>query len=187
MYEYEYGGIKMLLILSGPSAVGKTTIGELLIERGVLTRMLRSVTTRSPRGETDTEYDFVSVDEFKKLKLAESVCYSGNYYGLPMKELRRALSDDGISIVIAESQGMLEIKSHSGENCLAVFMDAPDSDLHRRLKLRGGNYQSRIDNIAYDRSRINMHDVVIFNPDGGLEKAAMLLTSLLKGWSSRGK
>ena len=106
----------MLIILSGPSGVGKGTVREELFKDESLNLAYSiSMTTRKPRpAEKDgIDYFFVEEDEFKKKidedKLLEWAQFVGNYYGTP-KDYVDQLLDEGKNVVLEiEVQGALQV------------------------------------------------------------------------------
>ncbi len=129
-----------ILVLNGPSGVGKTTLYHRLLEefRDKLELSI-SATTRAPReGELDgRDYYFISLEEFKK-RIAQNAFVEwaevyGNYYGTLHSELER-ITHKGHSV-------LLDIDVQGGESVKRVFPDAvlifilPPSreELHKRL------------------------------------------------------
>lgn len=107
----------LLLVLSGPSGVGKGTVRKYLEEDPSLKLAYStSMTTRAPRqGEVDgRDYFFVSPEEFEKAQergeLLESAEFVGNRYGTPMKEVDR-LRDEGKNVLLEiEVQGAMQVQ-----------------------------------------------------------------------------
>lgn len=100
-----------LLIIAGPSAVGKTTIAYSLIEREPKFEFVRSVTTRKSRGDSyDNEYIYISIPEFLELiengGVLEHTEYAGNYYGTPRAEVKRILSEGKIPLLVLDINGV---------------------------------------------------------------------------------
>jgi guanylate kinase len=177
----------MLMIISGSSASGKTTVANCLLERGVFDTMLRSATTRAPRGPGDDEYTFLTKENFDKIELAERVEYAGNLYGLPVAEIKRSQAY-GNHVVIVEGNGMLQIMCSFPEaDIVRVFLDAPDDELLRRLKERGEKGPERMRMLEHDRKYRHLYDFVIFNLDGDLERTLSRVTSTIRHAYSVGR
>jgi len=133
----------LVLIVSGPSGVGKTTVCRRLADR--LDAFLSvSMTTRPPRpGEVDGQsYHFVSTDQFQQYieqnKLLEyAQVYGGHYYGTPADPVLKTLEEGRVAILDIEIEGTLQVKRRLPE-AVAVYLLAPSADEQRkRLVGRG--------------------------------------------------
>lgn len=131
-----------LIVVSGPSGSGKSSILRALGER-VPFRFSVSATTREPRpGEINgVDYLFVSPSEFEDLiaegKLLEWAVYNNNYYGTPSEPIAAAL-DAGENILLdIEIQGARQIRANRPD-ALMIFVEPPSMrELERRLRSRG--------------------------------------------------
>ena len=128
-----------LIVLSGPSGVGKSTvIAELLSNRRDI-HFSVSYTTRAPRvGEADgVNYNFVSREEFERMieagELLEYAEYVGNYYGTSLKVIQEKL-EQGIDVLLdIEVQGAAKVREKCPEAIL-IFIILPSlEELSRRL------------------------------------------------------
>ena len=131
-----------LLVISGPSGVGKSTLVARLRER-VPFHFSVSVTTREPRpGETDgVEYHFVDRDRFQTLtdsgELLEWAEYSDRFYGTPRSEVVDQLESGANVLLDIENRGALQVKASFPES-LIVFVAPPSMEiLEERLRNRG--------------------------------------------------
>ena len=129
-----------LLVLSGPSGVGKTTIAKKLREAGVPRVM--TTTTRAPRGteKNGVEYRFLSRAEFEADlahgKFLESAEIDGNLYGTPKERIEQELASRKVVLVDIDTQGAASIRK-MGLPALFVFIAPPDlAELRRRLEGR---------------------------------------------------
>jgi guanylate kinase len=136
-----------VLVITGPSGVGKGTLIRALLERFPDLELSVSATTRPPRpGEEDgRDYHFLSPREFEKRlengEFLEHATYAGNQYGTLRSELDRA--ENGLVLEI-ELQGARQVRKALPE-ALQVFIKPPSLDaLRTRLIGRGAEDDAQI-------------------------------------------
>jgi guanylate kinase len=144
-----------VLVITGPSGVGKGTLIRALLERFPGLELSVSATTRAPRpGEEDGhDYWFLSAEEFERRlaggEFLEHATYAGNRYGTLRSELDRvgpttAGGPSGLVLEI-ELQGARQVRKALPE-ALQVFIKPPSLDaLRTRLIGRGAEDQDQID------------------------------------------
>ncbi|MGI6507332.1 MAG: guanylate kinase [Saccharofermentanales bacterium] len=141
----------LLVVLSGPSGVGKDSVIKALIEDNPSLFHSISVTTRKPRAgeENGVAYHFVSKEEFRSLidegDMLEYDFYCDEYYGT-LKSLITEKTDKGIDVLLDLTvKGALELRKNDSNGVL-VFLMAPSLDvLRKRLVDRGTESLERID------------------------------------------
>ena len=134
----------LLIVLSGPSGVGKGTVRNALFQREDHNLVYSvSMTTRKPReGEVDgREYYFVSKEEFEKRieegKFLEYTNFVGNYYGTPADKVEELL-DAGKEVVLEiEVEGAKQVRSKNKDAVFIFIVPPTMKDLLNRLKSRG--------------------------------------------------
>lgn len=133
----------LLIILSGPSGVGKGTVRQELFKDDTLNLAYSiSMTTRKPR-PTETEgvdYFFVDEDVFKAKiahdELLEYAQFVGNYYGTPKHHVEQLLNEGKNVVLEIEVQGALQVMEKC-PNALTIFLVPPSfEELERRIRGR---------------------------------------------------
>ena len=131
----------MLVVITGPSGVGKTTIIESLLKADPSLKYSTSLTSRQPRSnEVDGEdYRFISVEEFQeKIKNGEFVEWSevyGKYYGRLRSDLEELLSNGDVLVGI-DVQGAVKIRNQYPEGVFIFILPPSEAALEARLRGR---------------------------------------------------
>ncbi|GHV07210.1 guanylate kinase [Clostridia bacterium] len=173
-----------LLVLSGPSGVGKGTIIKEVLDRGELPCKLSvSATTRAPRvGEEDgVHYSFVTRKQFERMidanELLEYAQYADNYYGTPRSQL-----DDNLCVILdIEVRGMFQVRGRTP--CVTVFIEPPDwVELEHRLRGRGTEGDAviakRLSIAREEYAQLREYDYAITNND--VNQAAADLSAIIR-------
>ncbi|MBM7701809.1 guanylate kinase [Metabacillus iocasae] len=156
----------LLIVLSGPSGVGKGTVRKALFsQEDIELHYSISATTRSPReGEVNgVDYFFKSHEEFEHMiehkKLLEWAEYVGNYYGTPIDYVEQSLSEGRDVFLEIEVQGALQVKEAFPEG-LFIFLAPPSlTELKSRIIGRGTESEDLINNrMKVAKEEIEMMD-----------------------------
>jgi guanylate kinase len=141
----------MIVVLSGPSGVGKDTVIEAWRAVNPLVVRVVTATTRRPRpGETDGEdYHFMTVEEFNREvdsgAFLEHKCVHGNWYGTPGEDVDRLVAEGKTVVLKIDVQGAAEVKRLRPE-AVRVFLMAPSLNVLRdRLAARGTDSPEEIE------------------------------------------
>ena len=131
-----------LLVVSGPSGSGKSSIVRELIERlGI--EFSVSATTRLPRpGERHgVHYNFISRRDFEKMiendELLEWAIYNNRYYGTPQALIEETLADQRDILLEIEIQGARQVRERKPEAIMYFIAPPSLEELERRLRRRG--------------------------------------------------
>jgi len=138
----------MLLILIGPSGVGKTSVQEMLCRDYGYNRLL-SYTTR-PKRDCEIEgwdYYFVDKETFNRLKLIEKVEYNGNFYGTSWDELIRKTKKPCVAVL--EVRGMTIFKAIV-PSAITIKLEASRDVRLKRMLSAGRNFCDAMDRLKYD-------------------------------------
>jgi guanylate kinase len=185
----------MLVIISGPSGVGKDTIIDELRRREAATgrederHYVVTMTTRAPReGEVDgIDYHFVSRDEFLRIwrdrGFLESNELYGNWYGSPRQQVRDAMSIGQDVILKIDVQGAQVVKEQVSEAVLIFIVPPSQETLFSRLRARAtetaDELNARQRNAAIELARQGDYDHVVVNETGRVDQTADRIESLI--------
>ena len=134
----------LLIVLSGPSGVGKGTVRAAIFSKGEQKFVYSiSATTRLPRiGETDgVDYFFKTREEFEQMiqnkQLLEYAEYVGNYYGTPLEYVENTLATGKDVFLEIDVQGAIQVRELMPEGVF-IFLTPPDlNELESRIVNRG--------------------------------------------------
>jgi guanylate kinase len=185
----------MLIIISGPSGVGKDTIIDALRRREQETgregdrHYVVTCTTRLPRdGEVDgVDYHFVDRDEFLRIRaergFLEANEVHGNWYGSPRDQVRDALVAGRDVILKIDVQGARVVKEQVTE-ALLIFVVPPSlEELFDRLRARATETAEQLEvrqrDAAVELARQNDYDHVVPNETGEVEGTAARIDEII--------
>lgn len=164
----------VLIVISGPSGVGKGTVAKKLVERNKNLALSVSCTTRSPReGEKNgRDYFFIDKDEFcSKIDCGGFLEYSEhfeNYYGTPKSFVLEKLKDRDVLLEI-DVNGGLEIKKSYPEAVLIMLLPPDLNEIRNRLVKRNTETIEKIDlrmeRVEYELDKKNQYDYSVVNDD----------------------
>ena len=134
----------LLIVLSGPSGVGKGTVRAAIFSKGEQKFVYSiSATTRQPRtGETDgVDYFFKTREEFEQMiqnkQLLEYAEYVGNYYGTPLEYVENTLAQGKDVFLEIDVQGAIQVRELMPDGVF-IFLTPPDlNELESRIVNRG--------------------------------------------------
>lgn len=166
----------LLVVISGPSGVGKGTVRKALFEMPKHNLVYSvSMTTRTQRpGEVEgKDYYFVSKDEFvqrqKEGKLLESAEFVGNFYGTPLDKVNEQLDRGNEVVLEIEVDGAQQVKKKVPD-CVMIFIVPPGKQvLYDRLKRRGTESDEviakRIEKANREFKLAHLYDYIVVNDD----------------------
>jgi guanylate kinase len=177
----------ILIVLSGPSGVGKGTVCAALRQQAGELVYSVSATTRPPRqGEQDgVNYFFKTKEQFltmiEREELLEWAEYVGNYYGTPSEFVRRTI-DSGRDIILEiEVQGALKVKQKFPEGVFIFLLPPSLNELQNRIVTRGTDSAEAISNrmsVALEEiALMKNYDYAIVNDK--VESACQRIQSIL--------
>jgi len=187
----------LLIVLSGPSGVGKDTVLRRLQARRLPLHFVVTATNRSPRrGEVDgRDYFFISTAQFEKLiaeneLLEYSVVYN-DYKGVPKQQVRAALASGRDVIMRVDVQGAAKIRALVPEAVL-IFLNAesPES-LQRRLSARDADtpesLQIRLAAAQREVEQATLFDYLVINREQAVEATVDKIVAIIEAEHCRVK
>ena len=169
----------LLVVISGPSGVGKDSVVQRMKERGLPFHFVVTATTRDKReNETDGEdYWFVSKGKFARMieenELIEYAIVYGDYKGIPKWEVREALASGEDVVMRIDVQGAETVRKLAPEALLIFITCESEDELERRLRERKtetvDSLSLRIATARKELQRIEAFDYVIVNEDFHLD------------------
>lgn len=178
----------MLLIVSGASGVGKSTLCRRLLEREPTFSLSISVTTRPPRGQEKdgVHYHFVDRERFYQMvtegAFAEWAEVHGNGYGTTREAIDAAEAEGRSLLFDIDWQGAASLREHYPD-AISVMVFPPDlASLEARLRGRGEDaedvVQRRLAAARFEMSKASAFDYVLVNDD--VEAAERALRAIVE-------
>jgi guanylate kinase len=185
----------LLVVVSGPSGVGKSTIVAELARRRPQVVPIVTATTRDQRdGEIDkVHYHFLTDAQFEELRkqggLLESAQVHGHWYGSPIDQVRGILAAGRDAILTIDPQGARSVRSLVPDALLIFVMPPSIEDLAERLALRGSENSERLAvrrrDAEAEMKASGDYDYVIVNETGHPDAAADRIWEIVQAEARR--
>lgn len=163
----------LLIVLSGPSGVGKDAVLNRMKGSGYPLAYITTLTTRPrrPAEKNKVDYHFVSMKKFQEMiqnnELLEWANVYGNYYGVPGEAVKQALEKGQDTIVKVDIQGAATIKKILPQAVFIFLMPPSVAELQKRLKQRRTESFSdlalRLETAEEEVNQLPLFDYVVVN------------------------
>ena len=187
---YNFERPPLLVVISGPSGVGKDVLIQRLREQGLPCHFVVTATTRPPRQEeVDGEnYIFVSMSEFADMieqqELLEYALVYGDYKGIPKQQVRDALDSGKDVILRLDVQGAATVHRLAPEAILIFLAASSEEELIARLEARStesiDQLKIRIATSRQEMKRLQEFDYIVVNRQDQLHEAVAQVVAIIE-------
>jgi guanylate kinase len=185
----------LLIVLSGPSGVGKDSVIREMKSRGLSLHFVVTATTRPPRDDEveGRDYLFLSKEHFAEMidqgELLEYAVVYSDYKGIPMSQVRQALASGQDVIMRVDVQGAATVRRLCPQALLIFLTTRNEEELENRLKARRTEspeeLKLRMATACQEMQRLEEFDYVVVNPDHHLHEAVANILAILEAEHSR--
>jgi guanylate kinase len=187
----------LLIVISGPSGVGKDTVIQRMKERQLPFHFVVTATTRPPRPNevNGVDYIFVSHNEFAEMieqgELLESAIVYNDYKGIPKAQVRQALASGKDVIMRVDVQGAATIRKLCPDALLIFLTIQDEEEIIRRLKERKTETREglnlRIATARQELKRLDEFDYVVVNREFQLDETVDIIMAIIQAEHHRVK
>ena len=170
-----------LFIITGPSAVGKTSVAKLVLKKSKnLIRSLTFTSRKIRKGEKNgKDYHFISKEEFqKKIRKSDFLEWANNYgnlYGTDKNEIIKLLKQGKNVLVVIDIKGAISIKKKMLKAIAIFILPESTKQLEKRFKKRKDtskkDIQKRLEIAEWELARAPKCDYWVVNPENKIELA----------------
>jgi guanylate kinase len=188
----QFGPVRkpLLVVISGPSGVGKDSVIARMKERGLPFHFVVTATTRPARAEEreGIDYIFVSREKFagliEKEELLEYAIVYGDYKGIPKDQVRKALASGKDVVMRVDVQGAATVRKISPEALLIFLTTSSEEELVQRLERRQTekteDLKLRIATARQEFKRINEFDYIVVNGEDHLDETVDKINAIIE-------
>ena len=185
----------LLIVISGPSGVGKDTVVQGLKERDVPFHFVVTATNRPPRpDERDgVDYIFIRTAEFARMidenELLEWASVYGDYKGVPKDQVRHAFASGKDVVMRLDVQGAATIRQLAPEAILVFLIAGSEAEMVQRLHDRRTDTEDaitmRIATARQELKRIDEFDYCVVNPQDDVDAAVNRILAIIAAEHAR--
>ena len=182
--------VPLLIVISGPSGVGKDTVIQRMKERKLPFHFVVTATTRPPRLDeiNGVDYIFLTKDQFAEMidhgELVEYAIVYKDYKGVPKEQVRKALASGADVVMRLDVQGAASVRKLSPEAVL-IFLTASNEEemverLRRRMTETPEGLKLRIATARQEMGRLDEFDYVVVNAQDRLDDTVDIILAIIK-------
>lgn len=185
----------LLVVISGPSGVGKDTVVQRMKERQVPFHFVVTATNRERRpDEVDgVDYGFVSTAEFARMieenELLEYAIVYGDYKGVPKQQVRDAFESGKDVVMRLDVQGAGTIRHLAPEAVLIFLVADSEEEMVERLKARKTDTEDsiklRVATARQELKRLQEFDYCVVNPQNDVDAAVDAILAIIQAEHAR--
>ena len=188
----QFGPIQqpLLIVISGPSGVGKDSVLELMKARALPFHFVVTANTRPPRPDEieGQDYIFVTREEFAEMiekgELIEYAAVYNDYKGIPKAQVRQALESGQDVLMRLDVQGAATVRKFAPEALLIFLTTSSEEELVERLEARKTespeDLKLRIATSRQEFKRIHEFDYVVVNRENKLDEAVDTIVAIIR-------
>lgn len=179
----------LLIVISGPSAVGKDAVVQCLLEDSEAFAFVVTVNTRPPRSSErhGVDYHFVTREQFQRMvaegEMLEYAQVYDDFKGVPKAGVRQALASGKDVVLRLDVQGAATIRRLCPEALLIFLAPESESVLLERMKSRPGDtpesVKLRLATFQQEMQRVEEFDYMVPNRTGQLDRTVEAIRSII--------
>jgi guanylate kinase len=180
----------LVIVISGPSGVGKDSVIERMKERGLPFHFVVTTTSRARRPDEveGKDYYFVTREEFEGMiardELFEYAHVYKDYKGIPEKRIREAFASGQDVIMRLDVQGAETVRTRSPHAILIFLSTRDEQELIERLQDRGTetaeSLKIRMETTRHEFEKLDLFDYYVVNAEGKLDEAVDSILAIIK-------
>jgi guanylate kinase len=179
----------LLIVLSGPSGVGKDVVLKALKKRNIPLYFVVTATTREPRPEESNgvDYFFYSKKEFQAMidanELLEYAVVYDDLKGIPKKQVQKAMQS-GLDVILrVDVQGAAKLRKLNPEAVLIFLLPSSVEEWHQRLNNRKTETEEsmkiRLEKVKWELEFLSLFDYMVVNRHNHLEEAVETIVDII--------
>ena len=185
----------LLIVISGPSGVGKDSVIAELKERDLPLHFVITATSRPPRPDEEhgVDYFFVSEEEFEEMiergDLLEYAVVYDQYKGIPKAQVREGLESGKHVVMRVDVQGAETVRNLVPDALLIFLTAQNEEELVSRLKNRetedDESLRIRLQTVRQELKQMKWFDYVVINREGELEETVDVIEAIIEAEQHR--